>query len=65
MPCATNRLITDTIVVPAFWRVEWCHAGPDRTSRSGAIPEMLEHTHTDRQTDRLTNRVYQMANQLG
>ena len=28
-----------TIVVPAFWRVEWCHAGPDRTSRSGAIPE--------------------------
>ena len=39
VPCATNRLMAGTIVVPAFWRVEWCHAGPDRSSRSGAIPE--------------------------
>ena len=40
-----------TIVVPAFWRVEWCHAGPDRISRSGAIPENAgTHILTDRQT---------------
>ena len=51
MPCATNRLMAGTIVVPAFWRVEWCHAGPDRTSRSGAIPENAwTHILTDRQT---------------
>ena len=49
MPCATNRLMTGTIVVPAFWRVEWCHAGPDRTSRSGAIPENAwTHILTDK-----------------
>ena len=51
VPCATNRLMAGTIVVPAFWRVEWCHAGPDRTSRSGAIPENAwTHILTDRQT---------------
>ena len=49
VPCATNRLMTGTIVVPAFWRVEWCHAGPDRTSRSGAIPENAwTHILTDK-----------------
>ena len=51
VPCATNRLMAGTIVVPAFGRVEWCHAGPDRTSRSGAIPENAwTHILTDRQT---------------
>ena len=51
MPCATNRLMAGTIVVPAFWRVEWCHSGPDRTIRSGAIPENAwTHILTDRQT---------------
>ena len=49
VPCATNRLMTGTIVVPAFWRVEWRHAGPDRTSRSGAIPENAwTHILTDK-----------------
>ena len=51
VPRATNRLMAGTIVVPAFWRVEWCHAGPGRTSRSGAIPENAwTHILTDRQT---------------
>ena len=51
VPCATNRLMAGTIVVPAFWRVEWCHSGPDRTIRSGAIPENAwTHILTDRQT---------------
>ena len=55
VPCATNRLMAGTIVVPAFWRVEWCHAGPDRTSRSGAIPENAwTHILTDWLTDRQT-----------
>ena len=55
VPCATNRLMSGTIVVPAFWRVEWCHAGPDRTIRSGAIPENAwTHILTDWLTDRQT-----------
>ena len=32
------RPATGTTVVPAFRRVHRCHPGPDRTSRSGAIP---------------------------
>ena len=51
VPCATSWLMTGTIVVPAFSRVEWCHAGPDQTSRSGAIPENAwTQILTDRQT---------------
>ena len=55
VPCATNRPMTGTIVVPPFWRVEWFHAGPDPTSRSGAIPENAwTHIHPDWLTDWLT-----------
>ena len=38
MPCAADRPKTDTIIVPADRRVEWCLADLDRTSRSDAIP---------------------------
>ena len=56
VPCATNRPMTGTIVVPAFRCVGWCHAGSDRTSRSGAIPEnSWTHIHPDWLTDWLTN----------
>ena len=38
-------------VVPAFRRVHRCHPGPDRTSRSGAIPgNAWTHRQTDSQT---------------
>ena len=51
VPCATNRPMIGTIVVPAFRCVEWCHAGPDQTSRSGAIPgNAWTHIHPDWQT---------------
>ena len=54
--CATNRPMTGTIVVPPFWRVEWCHAGLDPTSRSGANPENAwTHIYPDWLTDWLTN----------
>ena len=38
VPRAAGRPATGTIVVPAFQRVHRCHPGPDRTSRSGAMP---------------------------
>ena len=38
VPCAAGRPATGNMVVPAFRRVDRCHPGPDRTSRSGAIP---------------------------
>ena len=38
VPRAADRPATGTTVVPAFRRVDRCHPGPDRTSRSGAIP---------------------------
>ena len=50
-PRAAGRPATGTIVVPAFRRVHQCHPGPDRTSRSGAVPgNAWTHTQTDRQT---------------
>ena len=38
MPRAADRPKTDTIIVPADRRVEWCVAALDQTSRSDAIP---------------------------
>ena len=43
------RPATGTNVVPAFRCVHRCHPGPDRTSRSGAIPG---NAWTHRQTDK-------------
>ena len=51
MPHAAGRPATGTSVVPAFRRVDRCHPGPDRTSRSGAMPgNAWTHTHTHTQT---------------
>ena len=47
-PRAAGRPATGTIAVPAFRRVDRCHPGPDRTSRSGAIPG---NAWTHKQTD--------------
>ena len=48
VPRAAGRPATGTIVVPAFRRVDRCHPGPDRTSRSGAVPgNAWTHTQTD------------------
>ena len=53
MSRAAGRPATGTILVPAFRRVHRCHPGPDRTSRSGAVPgNAWTHTHTHRQTDK-------------
>ena len=38
VPRAVDQPKTDTIIVPADRRVEWCLADLDRTSRSDAIP---------------------------
>ena len=49
VPRATWRHVTNAIVVPALWRIEWCLSGPDRLRRSGAINESPwtdSHTHT-------------------
>ena len=54
VPRAAGRSATGTIVVPAFRRVHRCHPGPDRISRSGAIPG---NARTHRQTHRLTNTI--------
>ena len=35
----TWRHVTNTIVVPALWRIFWCLSRPDRLRRSGAIGE--------------------------
>ena len=46
-PRAAGRPATGTIVVPAFRRVDRSHPGPDRTSRSGAVPgNAWTHRHT-------------------
>ena len=51
MSRAAGRPATGTILVPAFRRVHRCHPGPDRTSRSGAMPgNAWTHTHTHTQT---------------
>ena len=51
MPRAGDRLAIGTNVVPAFRRVDRYLRGPDRTSRSGAMPgNAWTHTHTDSQT---------------
>ena len=49
----TWRHVTNTIVVPALWRIFWCRSRPDRLRRSGAIDESpWTHTLTDRPTNR-------------
>ena len=53
VPRATWRHVTNAIVVPALWRIEWCLSGPDRLRRSGAINESPwtdSHTHTQTNT---------------
>ena len=51
VPRAAGRPATGTIVVPAFRCVHRCHPGPDRTSRSGAMPgNAWTHRQTHRQT---------------
>ena len=49
VPRDTWRHVTNAIVVPALWRIEWCLSGPDRLRRSGAINESpWTHSHTDK-----------------
>ena len=53
VPSATWCHVTNAIVVPALWRIEWCLSGPDRFRRSGAINES---PWTHRQTHTLTHK---------
>ena len=48
VPRGTWRHVTNAIVVPAPWRIEWCLSHQDRLRRSGAInqsPWTYRHTH--------------------
>ena len=58
VPRGTWRHVTNAIVVPALWRIEWCRSRPDRLRRSGAINES---PWTDRQTDTHTNTIQPMS----
>ena len=52
VPRGTWRHVTNAIVVPAHWRIEWCLSRPDRLRRSGAINESpWTNSHTDRHTN--------------
>ena len=53
VPRGTWRHVTNAIVVPALWRIEWCLSGPDRLRRSGAINES---PWTNSQTDIHTHK---------
>ena len=53
VPRTGDRPATGTIVVPAFRGVDRCHPGPNRTSRSGAMPG---NAWTHRQTDTHTHK---------
>ena len=46
MPRGTWRHVTNAIVVPALWRIEWCRSRPDRLRRSGAINGKCLNTQT-------------------
>ena len=48
VPRGTWRHVTNAIVVPALWRIEWCLSGQDRLRRSGAINQS---PWTDSQTN--------------
>ena len=58
VPRGTWRHVTNAIVVPALWRIEWCLSGPDRLRRSGAINES---PWTDRHTHSQTNTIRPMS----
>ena len=58
VPRGTWCHVTNAIVVPALWRIEWCLSGPDRLRRSGVINES---PWTNSQTHTQTNTIWPMS----